>query len=61
MKKIRGNEKEGILVPPHKIIKTPEQIEGIREAGKLNTAVLDLVAGCIKRRNEYRRNRYIGA
>ncbi len=46
--KLEAMKKEGILVPPHKIIKTPEQIEGIREAGKLNTAVLDLVAGCIK-------------
>ncbi len=46
--KLEAMKKEGILVPPHKIIKTPEQIEGIREAGKLNTAILDLVAGCIK-------------
>lgn len=46
--KLEEMKKEGILVPPHKIIKTPEQIEGIREAGKLNTAILDLVAQNIK-------------
>ena len=42
--KLENMKNEGILVPPHEIIKTPEQVEGIREAGKLNTAVLDLVA-----------------
>ncbi len=46
--KLERMKKDGILVPPHKIIKNPEQIEGIREAGKLNTAVLDLVAEHIK-------------
>ena len=46
--KLEVMKKEGILVPPHKIIKTPEQIEGIRESGKLNTAILDLVAQNIK-------------
>ena len=46
--KLESMKNEGILVPPHEIIKTPEQIEGIREAGKLNTAVLDLVAEYIK-------------
>mgnify|MGYP002586943414 CR=1 FL=1 len=34
----------GHEVPSHKIIKTPAQIEGIRESGKLNVAVLDYVA-----------------
>ena len=33
----------GHEVPYHKIIKTPAQIEGIRESGKLNVAVLDYV------------------
>lgn len=42
--KLENMKNEGILVPSHEIIKTSEQIEGIREAGKLNTAVLDLVA-----------------
>lgn len=46
--KLEAMKKEGILVPPRKIIKTPEQIEGIRESGKLNTAILDLVAQNIK-------------
>lgn len=31
-------------MPRHDIIKTPEQIEGIRESGKVNIAVLDYVA-----------------
>ncbi len=34
----------GKLVPTRNLIKTPEQIEGIRKAGVLNTAVLDTVA-----------------
>ncbi|NDO47710.1 methionyl aminopeptidase [Clostridium sp. MD294] len=46
--KLEAMKKEGILVPPHKIIKTAEQIEGIRESGKLNTKVLDLVEQHIK-------------
>ena len=46
--KIRKFKNEGIIVPSHDIIKTPEQIEGIRKAGKLNTMVLDKVAEVIK-------------
>ncbi|WMI80865.1 type I methionyl aminopeptidase [Anaerotignum sp. MB30-C6] len=42
--KIAQFEAEGAKVPPYKIIKTPEQLDGIRKAGKLNTAVLDMVA-----------------
>ncbi|MBR3310268.1 MAG: type I methionyl aminopeptidase [Solobacterium sp.] len=37
-------KKHGKEVPDLSLIKTPEQIEGIREAGKINTAVLDEVA-----------------
>ena len=36
-------QNKGCLVPKRELIKTPEQIEGIRKAGVLNTAVLDLV------------------
>ena len=38
----------GHIVPTHKIIKTKEQIDGIRESGKINVAVLDEVAARIK-------------
>ena len=38
----------GHIVPTHKIIKTKEQIDGIRESGKINVAVLDEVAERIK-------------
>lgn len=34
----------GHIVPPKKIIKTPEQIEGIKKSALINTAVLDLIA-----------------
>lgn len=37
-------QEEGYLVPTKKLIKTPEQIEGIRQSGIINTGVLDLVA-----------------
>ena len=36
--------REGHIVPTHAMIKTPEQIEGIRQSSKINVAVLDLVA-----------------
>lgn len=45
--KIMALEQKGIQVPNHKIIKTPAQIQGIRESGKLNTAILDMVAESI--------------
>lgn len=41
---IMGWESRGKKVPTRDLIKTPEQIEGIRKAGALNTAVLDHVA-----------------
>ena len=34
---------KGYEVPRMDMIKTPEQIEGIRKAGKVNSAVLDAV------------------
>lgn len=37
-------QEEGYLVPSKKLIKTPEQIEGIRQSGIINTGVLDLIA-----------------
>ncbi len=43
-KRILKFQNKGCLVPTRELIKTPEQIEGIRKAGVLNTAVLDLVA-----------------
>lgn len=46
--KIREIKRQGHIVPPRKIIKTKEQIDGIRESGKVNIAVLDYVAEHIK-------------
>ena len=43
-KKIMFFQKKGHLVPTRKLIKTHEQIEGIRRSGVVNTGVLDLVA-----------------
>ena len=43
-RKILAFQEEGCLVPSRKLIKTPEQIEGIRRSGVVNTGVLDLVA-----------------
>ena len=39
---------QGHIVPTHKMIKTPEQIEKIKESAKINIAVLDYVAEHIK-------------
>ena len=46
-KKILYWENRGKLVPTRDLIKTPEQIEGIRRAGVINTLVLDTVAAAI--------------
>ena len=37
-------ESKGKLVPTRELIKTPEQIEGIRKSGVVNTGCLDAVA-----------------
>lgn len=39
--KIHNYELQGHIVPRRDMIKTPEQIEGIRESSKINIAVLD--------------------
>ncbi len=41
-------KEQGKLVPGHEIIKNEKQIAGIREAGKLNTEILDRVSEFIK-------------
>ena len=41
-------QERGKLVPTRELIKTPEQIEGIRKAGVLNTSVLDKVTEIIR-------------
>ena len=43
-KKVLAFQAKGHLVPTRDLIKTPEQIEGIRRSGIINTGVLDLVA-----------------
>ena len=45
--KIMALEKKGKLVPTRNMIKTPEQIEGIRKSGIVNTGCLDAVAEAI--------------
>ncbi|MDO4977871.1 MAG: methionyl aminopeptidase [Eubacteriales bacterium] len=41
--RIKDFQNRGFVVPHHGIIKTAEQIEGIREAGRKNTMVLDYI------------------
>lgn len=41
--KLREYKNRGFEVPSRKLIKTPEQIQGIKESAKINMAVLDLV------------------
>ncbi len=43
-KRVLSFQNRGCLVPKRSLIKTPEQIEGIRRSGVVNTGVLDLVA-----------------
>ena len=47
-KKVNKARWQGHEIPSHRIIKNEKQIEGIRESGKLNIAVLDHVAERIK-------------
>lgn len=47
-KRVLSFQNRGCLVPQKKLIKTPEQIEGIRRSGIVNTGVLDYVAEHIK-------------
>lgn len=42
-KKVLMFQEQGCLVPSRKLIKTPEQIEGIRRSGLITTGALDLV------------------
>ena len=42
-KRILSFQNRGEIVPTRDLIKTPEQIEGIRRSGVINTGVLDLV------------------
>lgn len=46
-KRIMYLENRGALVPMRELVKTPEQIEGIRRAGVVNTGVLDAVGEAI--------------
>ncbi len=47
-KKVLFFQNKGHLVPTRDLIKTPEQIEGIRKSGIINTGVLNLVASEIR-------------
>lgn len=42
--KLMYMRRAGAIIPPHKLIKTPAQIEAIRESAKVNIAVLDYIA-----------------
>lgn len=46
--KIQKLRKQGAKFPPRKVLRTPEQIEGIRESAKINTALLDYIAENIR-------------
>ena len=50
-------ESKGKLVPTRELIKTPEQIEGIRKSGVVNTGCLDAVAEAIRPGYEHRGDR----
>ncbi len=39
--------RRGVRVPPRSILRTPEQIAGIRASARINTALLDHIAGMI--------------
>ena len=47
-RKVMAFESRGVLVPKRSLIRTPEEIEGIRQSGVINTAILDLVGENIR-------------
>ncbi|MBO4806398.1 MAG: type I methionyl aminopeptidase [Paludibacteraceae bacterium] len=47
-KKMMFYESRGFIVPSRKLIKTPEQIDGIRRSGVVNTGILDMLTQEIK-------------
>ena len=46
--KAEALRKKGCILPPRSLIRNEKQIEGIREACRINSLVLDKVAECIK-------------
>ena len=46
--KLKLYESKGVLIPSHNMIKTPEQIAGIKESAKVNIEILDYMAEHIK-------------
>jgi len=46
--KIQKMRKQGAKFPPRKVLRTPEQIEGIRESAQINTALLDHISENIR-------------
>lgn len=46
--RLKFYELQGVLVPSHEILKTPAQIEKIKESAKINVEILDYVAEHIK-------------
>lgn len=41
--KIESYRRQGCKVPPHELLKTPAQVQKIRESAKINVAVLDYI------------------
>lgn len=48
LKKIHSYRRQGFETPSGDLLKTPEEIEGIRESGKINVHVLDVIAEKIR-------------
>ena len=47
-RKILAAQKAGKKVPSRDLVRTPEEIEGIRKSGVLNTSILDMITNEIK-------------
>lgn len=46
--KIQTLRKQGCKLPPRKVLRTPEQLAGIRQSAEINTALLDHIAENIR-------------
>lgn len=47
-KKLQSYKKQGVRIPKRNMLRTEEQLAGIRESAKINTALLDYIAANIK-------------
>ena len=57
--RLEGYYLDGYEVVPRSLLKSPEEIEGIKRSAAINIGVLDYLAGAYQARRHHRRNRQV--